>query len=138
VWSRVAADGYARMTGRTGDDAFGKAENAAHLRLAIKGGDEVHFRRAGIGETDVDAVGKQRIDEHIRARGANWLAAFSHAPVPRLALGRMIAAPRPGASAVHRPREVKSCARRRGAAALGPLQGEMGAKADQHRAAGAL
>ncbi|MCY1515415.1 hypothetical protein D9M68_500020 [compost metagenome] len=88
---------HARIAiGRTGDDAFGEAENTAHLRLAIKGGDEVHFRRAGIGKTDIHIVCQKCIDEDVRTCGANRLAAFSHARVPRWR-SRMIAASDAGA-----------------------------------------
>ncbi|MCY1241951.1 hypothetical protein D9M72_548850 [compost metagenome] len=111
---------HARIAiGRTGDDAFGEAENTAHLRLAIKGGDEVHFRRAGIGKTDIHVVCQKCIDEDVRTCGANRLAAFSHARVPPMAFAH-VSCKRCGCKvglqrrSMRRPSEVTSAARRDG------------------------
>ncbi len=96
---RCRAPGHARIAiGGAGHEAFAEAEDAAQLRLAVECRDEVHFRGAGIGEADVDAVCKQRIDKHIRAGGAKSLAAFSHARIPRWPSRAMIAATCAGAT----------------------------------------
>jgi hypothetical protein len=52
--------------GRSRHDAFEQAEDAAHAVDLVQRGDEMHFRRAGIGETDVDLVLDQRPDQTFR------------------------------------------------------------------------
>jgi hypothetical protein len=47
----------------SGDNAFEKSEDAAHLREPVQGGDDVHFRSARICETDFYPAGDQRANE---------------------------------------------------------------------------
>ena len=46
--------------GRAGHHALEKAEDAAHALDPVERGDEMHFRRAGIAETHIDAARDQR------------------------------------------------------------------------------
>ena len=56
--------GHARVAiGATGDHRLGHAEDAAHALDLVECGDEVHLRRAGVGETGIDAAGEQGADE---------------------------------------------------------------------------
>ena len=60
--------GHARIAvGRARDHALEQAEHAAHLRLAVERGDEMHFRCAGIGEADVDAARQQGVAQSVSA-----------------------------------------------------------------------
>ena len=53
--------GHARVAvGAAGHHDFGHAEDAAHALDLVERGDEMHFRRAGIGETGINAAGEQR------------------------------------------------------------------------------
>ncbi len=49
--------------GRAGHHALEQAQHAAHAGDAVERGDEMHLRRAGIGEARVDAAGEQGGDE---------------------------------------------------------------------------
>src|SRR6185312_3609595 len=51
---------------RAGDDTFEKPQHAAHLSVAIERGDKMHLRRAGIGETCVDLMCQQGLDQDFR------------------------------------------------------------------------
>ena len=53
--------------GCSGHNTFEKPQHAAHLGLPVEGGDEVHFRSAGIGETDVDIVFEKCIAKNVGA-----------------------------------------------------------------------
>ena len=55
--------------------ALEQAQHAAHARHLVEGGDEVHLRRARVGEANVDAARKQRADE---AFGTVHLGGISH------------------------------------------------------------
>ena len=53
--------GHARIAvGAAGHHGLGHAEDAAHALDLVERGDEMHLRRAGIGETGIDAAGEQR------------------------------------------------------------------------------
>lgn len=54
---------------RRGHDPFEQAEDAAHLGHGVEGGDEVHLRRARIGETHIDAGVDESTDEGLCAVG---------------------------------------------------------------------
>ena len=52
---------HARVAvGRAGRHALEQREHAAHALDAVERRDEMHFRRAGIGEADIDAAADQR------------------------------------------------------------------------------
>jgi len=56
--------GHARITiGGAGHDPFKQAKHRADSRLAVDRGDQLHFRRAGVGKTGIDAAGGQRRDK---------------------------------------------------------------------------
>ena len=62
--------GHPRVTvGRAGDDSLKKTQNAAHVRDLVKRGDQMNFRRAGVGEAGVDAA---------RGQGANQIFGSIH------------------------------------------------------------
>ena len=52
--------------GRAGAHAFEQAEHAAHALDAIERADEMHLRRAGIGEADLDAALHQGPNQTLR------------------------------------------------------------------------
>jgi hypothetical protein len=45
--------------GGTGNDTFKEAQDAAHARLRVERGDEVHLTGARVAKTDFDAIGVQ-------------------------------------------------------------------------------
>jgi hypothetical protein len=49
----------------TGNDILVQPENAAQLRLAVERSHEMHLRRAGIGEADIDAVDQKHVRQHV-------------------------------------------------------------------------
>jgi len=49
--------------GRAGGDAFEQAQHRAHARVVAQRREEVHLRRAGVGETDVHPLVHQGLDE---------------------------------------------------------------------------
>jgi hypothetical protein len=53
--------------GGTGDDTLEEGEYGPHLGHVVEGGDEVHLRRAGVGEAHVDAGGDEGADEGLGA-----------------------------------------------------------------------
>ena len=53
--------------GGPGHAALEEAENAAHVRMRVQRGDEVHLGRAGIGETDGHTGCKHRFDKRFGA-----------------------------------------------------------------------
>ena len=60
--------GHARVAvGRAGGDALEQREHAAHLGHVVERGDEVHLRRAGVREADVDAARDERADQRLGA-----------------------------------------------------------------------
>ena len=52
---------------RAGHAALEQAQDAAHVGVLVQGGDKVHFRGAGIGETDPYVAGKQGPHQCFRA-----------------------------------------------------------------------
>ena len=62
------AAGHARVAvGRAGGHALEQRQHAAHLGDVVERGDEVHLRRARVGEADVHARVDQRPDQCLRA-----------------------------------------------------------------------
>ena len=56
--------GHPRVAvGGAGHHAFEQAEHAVHAGNAVERGDEMHLRRAGVGETGVDAAFQQRMHQ---------------------------------------------------------------------------
>ena len=53
--------------GGAGDDALEQAEHRAHLGHGVERGDEVHLRRARVGEADVDAGVDEGADQGLGA-----------------------------------------------------------------------
>jgi hypothetical protein len=53
--------------GSTGGDTLEQRQHRAHPVDAVERGDEMHFRRAGIGEARVDTAGDQRANQHLGA-----------------------------------------------------------------------
>ena len=53
--------------GGAGDDALEQAEHAAHPVHAIQRRDEMHFRRAGVGEAHIDPAANQGAHQAFRA-----------------------------------------------------------------------
>ncbi len=51
---------------RAGNDAFEQTQHAAHAVLLVERCDEVHFRRAGIGETDFHTASNQGLQQTFR------------------------------------------------------------------------
>ena len=68
--------------GGPGHDTFEQAQDAAHLLLAVQRGNEVHFRRSGIGETHIDVIGQQRVAEGIRPGFARLSRNIRHVILP--------------------------------------------------------
>src|SRR5690349_23487654 len=72
--------GDAAVTVRhAGHRTLEETENGAHAVDLVERGDEVHFRRARIGETNLDAAVHQRAD---KALCAVHLPCFAHAFLP--------------------------------------------------------
>src|SRR3984893_7871354 len=65
--SNVAAGFPVIAVGGTGDHPFEKPEHAAHAIDPVEGGDEMHFRGAGVGEADIDAAADQSAHQAFRA-----------------------------------------------------------------------
>src|SRR5450830_2038037 len=60
--------GYAGIAvGRTCDHAFEQSQYATHLRLAVQRRDEMHFRCAWVGKTNIYLVGKQGVAKVVGA-----------------------------------------------------------------------
>jgi hypothetical protein len=56
--------GHPRIAvGRAGDDSLKKTQHAPYFRDPVKRGDQMNFRRAGIGEAGVNSAGDQRADQ---------------------------------------------------------------------------
>lgn len=49
--------------GGAGRATFEQAKDAAHFRVGVEGGHEVHLRGAGVGKTSVDSRGEESLDE---------------------------------------------------------------------------
>ena len=47
--------------------AFEEAQDAAHLRMVVERGDEMHLGGAGVGETDLNARGEKGFHQRLRA-----------------------------------------------------------------------
>jgi hypothetical protein len=72
------AVGHARIAvGGAGDDPFGQPEHAAQARLAVERGDEVHLRRARVGEAVVHPLREQRLAKQVGA-GAGGAGRVGH------------------------------------------------------------
>ncbi len=71
-----------KAIGRAGRHALEQAEHAAHRRI-VQRLQKMHFRGAGIGETELDALADQGFDE---AFGAVHVSLASHGPGDRNAL----------------------------------------------------
>ena len=52
--------------GRAGHHAFEQPQDRAHPVLPVNRGNQLHFRRAGVGETDLHAAGMQGLDKGFR------------------------------------------------------------------------
>jgi hypothetical protein len=64
----VTTSSYARIAvGGTRDYALEQAEQAPHLRFAIKCGNEMHFGCAGIGEAEGDVIGQEHVAQQVGA-----------------------------------------------------------------------
>ena len=55
---------------------FEQTQHRTHLWSAVQRGDEMHFRCAGVGETDVDPPGDQVVDHNMRARSHSLILAI--------------------------------------------------------------
>ncbi|MCY1248676.1 hypothetical protein D9M72_621310 [compost metagenome] len=68
--------GQARIAvGRASGHAFEQGEHGAHARLAVEGGDEMHFAGAGVAEADLDSGIDQRLHQGLSAVGHGSLLA---------------------------------------------------------------
>ena len=61
--ARRPARHSAISVGRAGSDVLLQNQHRPHAGDIVERGDEVHFRRAGIGETDINAIGDERTQQ---------------------------------------------------------------------------
>ena len=61
--ARRPARHAAISVGRAGSDVLLQNQHRPHAGDIVERGDEVHFRRAGIGETDINAIGDERTQQ---------------------------------------------------------------------------
>ena len=82
---RRRAAGHPRVAvGRAGGHALEEREDGAHVGDVVQRGDEVHLRRAGVGEADVHARVDQRPDQCLCAVHLGTLARGSDGGDPAL------------------------------------------------------
>ena len=85
--------GHARETiGRAGGHPFEEGQHTSHLRDCVQRRDEMHLRRAGVGEAHVDSVADEGGEKRV---GAVHICCYTLAQLSRIASRRFEASSNP-------------------------------------------